>query len=244
MALSSDPTGTEIWAEFDSNSKPSKPSGTTYSLDDAHEQVFGAGVHNRLDFANTGQPTGDTLSAQAVDEDSANLRASLDMNGVGGTYYFEWGEGNYNNSTTPTDISGSQLVSETITGLSDNTNYQFRVVFWNGFNSASADRNVGSQETFTTTTSNTTPYNLNASQQNFTEPVTVQATWDNATSAGIIIEWRKYGSSLGTTSLSGNTTSDTQGGFVSGDNASFRVRYTSGDTSWTSWVGTSVFASS
>lgn len=242
MAISSNPSGTEIWAEFASNSKPSKPAGTTYSLDDAHEQVFGAGIHNRLDFANKAKASGDTVSPQGIDENQANFRANIETGGVSTSYYFEYGIGNYNNTTQTWTISTSDLVSHTITGLTSDSGYQYRVVLWNGFNVN--DKVVGSQETFTTSTSNTIPYDLSISQVNFTEPVTVEASWTNATSVSLIIEWRKNGVFQASENLSGNTTSRQRGGFVNGDTASFRVRYTSGDTTWTAWKGTSIFASS
>jgi hypothetical protein len=136
------------------------------------------------------------------------------------------------------------LVEQSVTGLTEGQEYQFRVVFWNPYNDAVADRIVGATQTFTPEASYSTPYNLNVSQLGFTDPVTVEATWDNATSAGMDIEWRKNGVFDTSYSLSGNDTSETRGGYSNGDTVSFRLRYTTGDTSWTDWVGTSIFTSS
>lgn len=232
--LSSDPTGQEIWNEFGANSKPSTPAGTAYSIKDAFEKVFGlgAGAHNRLDFADTGQPSASTETAINVTDTEATLRASIVPNGVETSYYFEYGIGNYNSTTATNSVSTDTLVTVDVDSLDDNSNYQFRVVYWNAYNDN--DEKVGSQGNFTTDSSQTKPYDLSLVRGfNFSEAA---ASWTNATaSEPIQVEWEINSGSSVFNNYSAGTTSANRT-FTSGDSIRFRARYTSGpDTGFSVW---------
>ena len=176
----------DVIAEFATNSLPANEE---QMFDGCYKKVFGSDPPGSKlgDFGDTGQPNGDTANARVTSSTSAELRANIEIGGVETSYYFEYGIGNFNSSTTTQNTAVSDLVVEEVTGLTEGQEYQFKVVFWNPYNDAVANRNVGATQTFTPEASYSTPYNLNVSQQNFTEPVTVEATWDNATSAGIEI---------------------------------------------------------
>ncbi|PIR89419.1 MAG: hypothetical protein COU07_00775 [Candidatus Harrisonbacteria bacterium CG10_big_fil_rev_8_21_14_0_10_40_38] len=76
-------------------------------------------------------PTVETLSADNITGHEARLNADVNPNGSRTYVWFEWGEVAKNNHSQERDIgSGTSFerVSETITGLKANTNYNFRAV--------------------------------------------------------------------------------------------------------------------
>jgi hypothetical protein len=92
-------------------------------------------------------PTVNTDSASSLTSSSATLNGTLNPNGLGTTYYFEYGT-SYGSTTTETDAgSGTDdvSVSADITGLNAETTYHFRLVATN-----SAGTTEGSDRTFTT----------------------------------------------------------------------------------------------
>lgn len=237
MALDGDPTGQEIYNEFGANSKPSAPAGAVYGIKEMWEQVFGTGTHSRLDFANTKAAEATTASAINVTDDSATLRGTIDTGAGAGTksFYFEYGIGDYANST-PVDTQAAEeggFVTADISSLTVDETYQFRLVAWNGFNSASADRSVGGQQTFETVPDYPTDLNL-------TQPVatsgTVEATWTNNLSQNIDIEWELDGVQDGIDSL--GAVSSAQRTYADGDSIRARVRYNDGSAGpWSPWNG-------
>jgi len=81
-------------------------------------------------------PLATTESATNIDEDSATLRGEANPKGTSATVWFEWGtsSGSLNNRTSERNIgSGNSYIdeSESISGLSDNTTYYFRIVVEN-----------------------------------------------------------------------------------------------------------------
>lgn len=233
MALNSNPSGQDIWDEFGPNSKPALNGAVGYNLGSAKNQLTGSNSYNRInDFANTGQPTASIVSAQGVLEDEAILRGSINWGGFECTYWFEWGNGNYNNSTPQRTSTQDELVSETITGLTNNTTYQYRLVIYNGYNDDPADYEKSAQETFTTQTPIDTsrPYNVATSQTSYTAPLETETVWElDDNTRGLQIQYLVNGSVNATISLSAGTTSHTRSGYASGgDEVKVKVRYTSG----------------
>jgi DNA-binding beta-propeller fold protein YncE len=80
-------------------------------------------------------PTIDSTSTGSVTSESADLRASINPNGEGTTYHFEYGTStSYGASTPEVDIGSGQTdqtVTQVVTGLRPNTTYHFRVVAHN-----------------------------------------------------------------------------------------------------------------
>jgi phosphodiesterase/alkaline phosphatase D-like protein len=90
-----------------------------------------------------------TGSASEVTQTSATLWGQIDPNDGSASYYFEYGlTGSYGSITSTTSGltgSGAQSVSQSISGLSPNTVYHFRVVAYN-----SGGTSYGADQTFTT----------------------------------------------------------------------------------------------
>lgn len=80
----------------------------------------------------TGSPEAVTLVANGITQTSAVLNGGVKPNGLATTAYFEWGPSpSYGNTTPPQDMgSGRDFVSLSfsLTGLSPNTLYHYRVV--------------------------------------------------------------------------------------------------------------------
>jgi len=97
-------------------------------------------------------PTATTGSATSVSSTSATLNGTVNPNGASTTYYFQYGTStSYGSSTTSTSAASgtSDLsVDASISGLSSNTTYHFRLVSTN-----SAGTNYGSDGTFSTSDS-------------------------------------------------------------------------------------------
>ena len=95
------------------------------------------------------KPTVTTGSAIAVTSSTATLNGTVNPNGAGTTYYFQYGTTTGYGSTTSSTSAGSGTsnvsASASLTGLSSNTTYHFRLVGTN-----SAGTNYGSDQTFAT----------------------------------------------------------------------------------------------
>ncbi|MEX2054505.1 MAG: hypothetical protein WD883_03120 [Candidatus Colwellbacteria bacterium] len=131
-------------------------SGSTVALQDDEEDVINSGgikvgniepgtnnagfiVANFVINGNTDDGGGgddleaNTLSADRVDDDSARLRCEVTTGNESADVWFEWGtsSSNLNRTTSKTTINSNRtdvLVTNTITGLNDNTSYHFRCV--------------------------------------------------------------------------------------------------------------------
>jgi formylglycine-generating enzyme required for sulfatase activity len=97
----------------------------------------------------TQKPTVSTGSASAITTTTATLNGTANPNGLSTTYYFQYGTTtSYGSSTTSTSTgegSSSVSVSASLTGLSKNTTYHYRLVATN-----SAGTSVGSDKSFIT----------------------------------------------------------------------------------------------
>jgi hypothetical protein len=96
-------------------------------------------------------PTATTGSASGIDDTGATLNGQVNPNGSSTTYHFDWGQTtSYTSGPTSTSSpltgSTSQPATATISGLSPNTTYHFRVVA-----SSSGGTTNGSDQSFTTT---------------------------------------------------------------------------------------------
>jgi hypothetical protein len=79
--------------------------------------------------ARPGPPGATTGSARGVSAVAARLSASVDPNGRATTYHFEYGTTtSYGKRTADASAGSAQSVSATISGLSSNTRYHYRVV--------------------------------------------------------------------------------------------------------------------
>jgi len=96
-------------------------------------------------------PTVNTGSATSVTSSSTTLNGTINPNGAGTTYHFEYGTTTAYGLTTLTTSAGSGTtevtVTANITGLSSNTTYHFRLVATNSAGTAN-----GSDRTFFTST--------------------------------------------------------------------------------------------
>ena len=82
----------------------------------------------------TNFPEVNTAAATAVTETSAKLNGTVNANGTSCIYYFEYGLTNaYGTSTVSYSTSANTSVSITISGLTANTTYHFRLVASNSF---------------------------------------------------------------------------------------------------------------
>ncbi|MDY6972157.1 MAG: hypothetical protein SV775_07490, partial [Thermodesulfobacteriota bacterium] len=94
-------------------------------------------------------PTANTGAATLVTSDSATLNGTVNPNGISATYYFEYGSTTSYGSTTTSVSAGSGTgdvsVSETVTGLSENTTYHYRITAAN-----SEGTSYGNDQAFTT----------------------------------------------------------------------------------------------
>ena len=99
-----------------------------------------------LDYSSgTNFPEVNTADATAVTETSARLNGTVNANGTACIYYFEYGPTNaYGTSTVSYSTSANSSVSITITGLTANTTYHFRLVASNSFGTS-----YGVDRTFT-----------------------------------------------------------------------------------------------
>ena len=79
-------------------------------------------------------PEVNTANATAVTETSAKLNGTVNANGTSCIYYFEYGPtAAYGTSTVSYSTSANSSVAITITGLTANTTYHFRLVASNAF---------------------------------------------------------------------------------------------------------------
>jgi len=92
-------------------------------------------------------PEANTASATSVGKSSAVLHGTVIPNGSSTTYYFEYGTTNAYGSQTTSRTTGIDLsVAETITGLSADTTYHYRLVATNA-----SGTSFGPDRTFQTT---------------------------------------------------------------------------------------------
>ena len=98
----------------------------------------------------SGPPVVETKSATLVGGTEATLNATVNANGAGTKYHFDYGTTvSYGSKTTEAGVLGSTPVKEskTVTALSTSTTYHFRVVATNANGTS-----YGADEVFTTTT--------------------------------------------------------------------------------------------
>ena len=92
-------------------------------------------IADQFTFTSTLLPSATTDAATSVGSSSATLNGSVNPNGSATTYYFEYGTTtSYGLTTSSTSAgSGTSTVAETasLTGLSANTTYDFRLVATN-----------------------------------------------------------------------------------------------------------------
>ena len=96
-----------------------------------------------------GKPSATTRAARDVSPTAATLTGSLNPNGLVTTWYFQYGKTKQYGNRTPALDAGSGTkavqVSSTITNLTPNTNYHYRLVATN-----SAGSTLGADRTFKT----------------------------------------------------------------------------------------------
>jgi len=108
-------------------------------------------IRFRVEGTDIGQePSVDTLSATAIDRESARLRGEVNPRGDSTRVWFEWGTSSSNLNRTTLDQSagsGNSLIefSSSLTGLDPDTTYFFRAVAQNSFGTVR-----GSIRSFTT----------------------------------------------------------------------------------------------
>lgn len=107
-----------------------------------------------------------TNSASSIDRTGATLEGDVNANGLTTTYIFEWelddGEMNFTDQTppplpsTPTTNGGlnPETVSQTVTGLDCETDYQFRVGATNDASTPAGSYTYGSTQSFATAACN------------------------------------------------------------------------------------------
>jgi Divergent InlB B-repeat domain len=103
------------------------------------------------DYLEEGQapPTVQTLAASSVTTTSAQLNSTVNANGASTTFYYQWGTTTSYGNTTPTgSTSGSLTVNYSLTGLTPNTTYHYRIVASN-----SGGPSYGGDQYFTTSPS-------------------------------------------------------------------------------------------
>jgi hypothetical protein len=130
---------------------------TTYHWRLVAENTDGSADSGDQTFTTLPPPSLSGMTSANVDVDRATLKAQIDPGGTNTTYYFEYGTTTAYGSTAPAPPPGTaltsptqpQAVSATVTGLSDNTTYHWRVVAIND-----AGTTTGGDHTFTTFAAN------------------------------------------------------------------------------------------
>jgi hypothetical protein len=127
------------------------PSRSGYNFTPAYRDFSAA--NTALNFTGASlMPTATTNAATAISASSATLNGSANPNGLSTTVYFQWGTSTAYGNTTPSQSIGSGAgnlnVTLSITGLSQNTTYHYRVVA-----TSSAGSSYGANVSFTTTAS-------------------------------------------------------------------------------------------
>ncbi len=116
--------------------------------------VFGDGdesAESEMAFGQLNAPLAITETATGVTSTTATLNASINPNDVSTNCYFEYGTDTSYGATTPGNaLIGSEVVplSASLTGLTLNTTYHFRVVAINNDNISNSSQ--GEDQTFTT----------------------------------------------------------------------------------------------
>jgi photosystem II stability/assembly factor-like uncharacterized protein len=153
-----------------------------------------------------GAPIITTTAASAVTQSFAQLNGTLNSNGGNTWYLFEWGEttsygfgsGGKGPCYTPITIP----VSWTITGLSYETMYHYRLIAWNG-----TDTSFGNDITFTTLPLPVTSPKVltgNASNLTYTSAQLNGTVNPNRGSTDVYFEWgltSSYGNTIGQQSI-------------------------------------------
>jgi hypothetical protein len=94
----------------------------------------------------TSLPTVTTTAATNITASGATMNGTVNPNGSSATVYFQWGTTTgYGNSTGTLSLSTYNSISATLSGLSVNTTYHYRIVAYN-----SAGTSYGSDVSFTT----------------------------------------------------------------------------------------------
>jgi hypothetical protein len=133
-------------------------SNTTYHFRVVATNSGGTNYGSDLTFKTTTsvvtKPTATTVAASAKTANGATLNSTVNPNGSSTMVSFQYGTTtSYGSTTTPVSIgTSSSIYSQTISGLSSNTTYHFRVVATN-----SGGTTYGSDLTFKTTASDTKP---------------------------------------------------------------------------------------
>lgn len=149
-------------------------------------------------------PTVQTISAGSVTATSATLTGSVNPNGVNTTAYFEYGlttaYGNVSSFTSCGSGTTSGNVVTTISGLSPNTVYHYRIDAYNNLNTS-----TGSDATFTNLSqAPTAPSGLIASSA----PNGISLSWqDNSSNENGFYIQRRQGSTYNYFSVGANQTS-------------------------------------
>ncbi len=107
------------------------------------------GIYNEFMTANLPVPTAQTLAANSLGTNSAQLNGSVNPNGASTTYYFQYGTTTSYGSITTQSSAGAGTTAENVnatpTGLASYTTYHYRLVANN-----SGGTGLGADETFTT----------------------------------------------------------------------------------------------
>jgi hypothetical protein len=151
---------------------------------------------------NPAPPSVSTGSASAVGQTTAQIAASVDPNGTATTYHFEYGTSDSYGLATPDTAAGdgtsSVNVNASLTGLTSDTTYHFRIVATNA-----AGTTRGSDHTFRTQTAGRAPGVSSASARDVRQnSATLRASLDpRSLATTFYFEW-------GTTNRYGQRTPD------------------------------------
>lgn len=155
MALSTPFSLTDVRGEYGPNSRPASDDLSTYHLD-----IFGTnGAGDDLqDFDGYGAPLITSDTATADDEDSFTVNFNISRGSLSCYVQLQWYEddgqvpfsGQSYSSTTFQQVTTDSASISTPDNLSSSTTYQYRLVYYNAFNDATADHEETTPDTVTT----------------------------------------------------------------------------------------------
>jgi len=130
-----------------SNTISGLTASTTYHYQAIGTSMGGLGYGQDMFFTTaTAPPAVVTLAASSITHATATLNGTVNPNAPTSTVYFKWGiNTSYGNTTPQTGVNSSESFNASISGLSANSTYHFRIVALN-----SGGTNSGADASFTT----------------------------------------------------------------------------------------------
>jgi len=138
--------GTGYLQDYSSSASGLTPS-TIYHYRAIGSTLGGLGYGQDMSFTTaTPSPTVVTLAATSITHGTAVLNGTVNPNGTSSTVYFEYGTNtSYGGITSQTGVNSAESFNATITGLSANTKYHYRITAFN-----SGGTSYGSDTNFST----------------------------------------------------------------------------------------------